>query len=64
GCENLKTLHLNLIQRKNRSYPTLETVPCSLFPVPCLHDKTFSATPKYLKEALEIKSRLLGNLCN
>jgi hypothetical protein len=32
GCENLKTLHLNLIQRKNRSYPTLETVPCSLSP--------------------------------
>jgi hypothetical protein len=37
---NLKTLHLIPTQRKNRSYPTLETVTCH-------HDKTFSATPIY-----------------
>ncbi|MDB9332808.1 hypothetical protein, partial [Nodularia spumigena] len=56
GCENLKTLHLNLIQRKNRSYPTLETVPCSLFPVPCLHDKTFSASPKLNRAKAQLRT--------
>jgi hypothetical protein len=49
---NLKTLHLSLMPRKNRSHPTLETVKSSLLRVSCLHGKTFSANPIYTRFTL------------